>query len=69
MQRFFEAFCHNTVFLFQTEFINGQRREVISRRSGVTVRPLMGPGQSPGEGPANEIPESVAYLNFEYLLF
>ena len=29
----------------------------------------MGPGQSPGEGPANEIPESVAYLNFEYLLF
>ena len=36
-QRIFEALCHNTAFVLQTEFLKGRSFEKISRGSGGTL--------------------------------
>ena len=48
---FFQALCHNTVFVFQIEFeglFSCRRHEEISRESAECCKPPVGIGQSPG---------------------
>ena len=37
-QGFFKALCHNTIFVFKTEFVKGRRCEKINSGSGVAQR-------------------------------
>ena len=73
---FFQALCHTTVFVFQIEFVKGQRPFLMPKtwrnQHGdlqCAVSPPVGPGQRRGKGLRGEAPWRSAYLGFENLLF
>ena len=67
-QGFFQALYHNTVVVFQIEFVKGHRaflmRKALKKNSQSAVSSPAGPGQSPGGDEKDEAPGSSACLSF-----